>query len=778
METSETQTLSILAHSIGSTSLGGAEVSHQGLVSITSFKWVSFVARLTATVKASLGVDADSIAAADLVAALVDVKAANEGVSIITLLTLADLARVALGDTLGIVSALTGNTDIHSSAGGAAIIGVATVAGVTLALVGNVVDTVTVGSTARAADGWQYGGHTQEVAVSNKTLFAETFVSVGIAGSIEATGGGITPLPALAAEAGQGLRTGVGSGAGLGHTGATREGVAKCSLGAGTGGALGGNDALGVEATDHTLTHGGTLAISILLEAHLAATPSSMVLGDTDGIVTAGDGGAGVDTGGLLAGKLARAVLIIGALHSGGCAHTSSQVGVTLGTLGTLTLVASILIDTAGAGSTGVAQALINVNTASDRITTISSLAETLGWVCGGAVSIDATLVSLTGALALAPIRGVSKEGWRTDTLARLHTLLIGSTVIIPGTLHLVGRAQTIVRITCCTQGTDAAEGANLVLAESSKATGSGTGRALVHISTASIRLGCEACWTRAIGYSPSNAHTLCSSSTLGLGLAALQDTVASAINVVGRGTATVLAIAACTGDEGITIVSSGTFTVKAARQILAEGILATNRIVGRGLGTLVNVSAQAAFSLESSLTQTFALTTEFSGWTRSAVAALLLLFTLTSNIGVSAEAAGTQTSVAARSVLTEGSLATGIAQTLIDVNAALETRAGGLVSLVTHAPGLSIEQGTQRVGRAEDVGTGTLTIGTLVRLGTHTDLVTAAESIAGTVLVPLASLDVDTFSGGGVGNSPSWTSTFVGSRQILTCATKATSRH
>ena len=66
----------------------------------------------------------------------------------------------------------------------------------------------------------------------------------------------------------------------------------------------------------------------------------------------------------------------------------------------------------------------------------------------------------------------------------------------------------------------------------------------------------------------------------------------------------------------------------------------------------------------------------------------------------------------------------------------------------MTHAPGLSIEQSTQRVGGAEDVGAGTLTVGSLVGLWTDTHLVSAAESIAGTVLVPLTSLDVDTVSG------------------------------
>ena len=66
----------------------------------------------------------------------------------------------------------------------------------------------------------------------------------------------------------------------------------------------------------------------------------------------------------------------------------------------------------------------------------------------------------------------------------------------------------------------------------------------------------------------------------------------------------------------------------------------------------------------------------------------------------------------------------------------------------MTHAPGLSIEQSTQRVGGAEDVGAGTLTVGSLVGLRTDTHLVSAAESIAGTVLVSLTSLDVHTVSG------------------------------
>ena len=71
-----------------------------------------------------------------------------------------------------------------------------------------------------------------------------------------------------------------------------------------------------------------------------------MVLRDADCVVAAGDGGARVDTGGGLARQQSRAVLVSGALHSGWRPNTASKVGVTLGTLGTLALVTSVLIDT------------------------------------------------------------------------------------------------------------------------------------------------------------------------------------------------------------------------------------------------------------------------------------------------------------------------------------------------------------------------------------------------------------------------------------------------
>ena len=280
---------------------------------------------LTPTVETAGGIDTDSVPAAGAGAAtLVDVVAANEGVAIISLLTLAHLACVAISGALSVVSALTWDCHTHISRGRAAFIGIAAKAGVTLATVGNVVDTVTVGSTPRGAHCRQNGRHAQEVSVPNKSLFTEALVCVAIAGSIEATGGGVTALPALAGDAGQGLGAGVGRGAGLRNAAASREGVAEGSLTTGTGGARSSDNALGIEATDDSITHGGALAISVLLVAHLAPAPGCVVLRDADGVVSAGDGGAGVDAGGGLAGQLPGAVRVTGALHSSRGAHTPS----------------------------------------------------------------------------------------------------------------------------------------------------------------------------------------------------------------------------------------------------------------------------------------------------------------------------------------------------------------------------------------------------------------------------------------------------------------------
>ena len=144
--------------------------------------------RLTSTVKTSRSVDTDSVPAAGAgAAALVDVVAADERVAIISLLTLAHLASVAIGGALGIVSALTGDCHTHIGGGGAALIRIASKARVTLTCVGDAVDTVTVVTTPRGAHCWQDGRHAQEVAVSHKSLSAEALVGVGVTGCIEAT---------------------------------------------------------------------------------------------------------------------------------------------------------------------------------------------------------------------------------------------------------------------------------------------------------------------------------------------------------------------------------------------------------------------------------------------------------------------------------------------------------------------------------------------------------------------------------------------------------------
>ena len=298
-----------------------------------------------------------------------------------------------------------------------------------------------------------------------------------------------------------------------------------------------------------------------------------------------------------------------------------------------------------------------------------------------------------TGALTLAAISGVSKEGRGTDTLSRLHTLLIRSTVSITSTLEGVGGAEAIVRVTSGADGTDTAEGADLVLAKSSEAAGSGGGCALVDVSAGAVRVAVEASRTGAVGHAPCDANTLRPLCALRLGLAALEDAVAGGVHVVGGRTATVSTIAGLAGDEGVSIVTGGTLAVKGSGEILTEGVLTTDRVLRRGQSTLVNIPAEArGFSLESSLTHTFALAAEFSCRTGLRGAALLLAASSTGNIRVSREAAGTQTPVVSGGVVTEGALATRIAETLVDVNTSLEAGPGWLVSLVTHAPGLTIE--------------------------------------------------------------------------------------
>jgi hypothetical protein len=70
---------------------------------------------------------------------------------------------------------------------GAAFIGVAGHAVITVALVWEAVGTVAVDSAARGAERRQDGRHAQEVAVSDKPFLAETLARFAVTCSIEAT---------------------------------------------------------------------------------------------------------------------------------------------------------------------------------------------------------------------------------------------------------------------------------------------------------------------------------------------------------------------------------------------------------------------------------------------------------------------------------------------------------------------------------------------------------------------------------------------------------------
>ena len=93
----------------------------------------------------------------------------------------------------------------------------------------------------------------------------------------------------------------------------------------------------------------------------------------------------------------------------------------------------------------------------------------------------------------------------------------------------------------------------------------------------------------------------------------------------------------------------------------------------------------------------------------------------------------------------------------------------------MTHTPGGAVQQGALGVGRTEDVGAGTLTVGSLVGLRADTDLLGAAESVARTVLVPLAGLDVDALRGDGVRHGARRTAALVAAGEVQTGPAEAT---
>ena len=95
----------------------------------------------------------DSILATRVcVATLIDVITSHKGIAIISLPTLAHLASIVVSGTLSIGPTLAWHTDCHISGGGTGLVWIATKPGVTLALVGNIVDTVTVTATPWCTD--------------------------------------------------------------------------------------------------------------------------------------------------------------------------------------------------------------------------------------------------------------------------------------------------------------------------------------------------------------------------------------------------------------------------------------------------------------------------------------------------------------------------------------------------------------------------------------------------------------------------------------------------
>ena len=92
-----TQTLANRAHCIGSTLHIVAQVSHSWLIREAAIKGVAPVARFTPTVIASNSVDTNSMLAANIVGAFIDVKAADICVATIAHTTLANIFAILNG---------------------------------------------------------------------------------------------------------------------------------------------------------------------------------------------------------------------------------------------------------------------------------------------------------------------------------------------------------------------------------------------------------------------------------------------------------------------------------------------------------------------------------------------------------------------------------------------------------------------------------------------------------------------------------------------------------
>jgi hypothetical protein len=242
---------------------------------------------------------------------------------------------------------------------------------------------------------------------------------------------------------------------------------------------------------------------------------------------------------------------------------------------------------------------------------------QTLRRVGRRAVRVDATLEPLAWTLTLSAILSVGEEGRRTDALAWLHTLLVWPTVVISGALDLVGRTDPRVGVPGGPDRADTAEGANLVLAESSEAAGPRGRVTLVNVGTGPVRVDVESGGTGAVADSPGDGDAVSTHGAVTLVGAGGEDALAAILDIR-RLAATVWSIKRLALHKGVSVVASGTLTVKTAREVLTEGIETAGRLLAQC--ALVHVPAQAgALPLEASLADTLALGAELAPWARLA---------------------------------------------------------------------------------------------------------------------------------------------------------------
>ena len=134
----------------------------------------------------------------------------------------------------------------------------------------------------------------------------------------------------------------------------------------------------------------------------ISPAPCSVVFGHAHCVFTAGQRSTRVDACAALTGQLAGAVLVHFALHLA-CVSLGAANGVWLtgGSPRAGALVRATLVDAAGVGAArvGAGVALVNILTTNEGVARVAGLAEALGWVGGGALSIQAAAELVAGAL-------------------------------------------------------------------------------------------------------------------------------------------------------------------------------------------------------------------------------------------------------------------------------------------------------------------------------------------------------------------------------------------